>query len=143
VSRRLKIDFGEAVTNAVATANRLGTTNRWSRWQVVMSPHRSGTYEFSLQEIGDTWFSMNGKVLFASPGLHGPTISTATVSLVAGHRYTLSARWFRATATTVPKFGILDVTGSIAAAVAAARKAKVAVVFAGCDSTEGADHLSP
>ena len=138
----LSIDFGEAVTSAIATANRPGTTNRWSRWQVVMSPHRSGTYEFSLQQIGDTWFSMNGQVLFASPGLHGPTISTATVSLVAGHRYTLSARWFRATKTTVPKFGILDVTGEIAAAVAAARKAKVAVVFAGSDSTEGADQLS-
>ncbi len=138
----LKIDFAEGVTSANATANHPGNTDGWSRWRVVMAAPRSGLYEFSLQEVGDTWFSMNGKVLFASPGLHGPAISTVTVPLVSGRHYTFSARWFRATATTVPKFGIRDVTPEIAAAVAAARKAKVAIVFAGSFSTEGSDQLS-
>ncbi|MFI5035809.1 MAG: beta-glucosidase H [Acidimicrobiales bacterium] len=138
----LVLDFAHTVTSSVATAVTVGRGDGWSHWQVVLRVPRSGTYEFALQQIGDTWFTVDGKTLFASPGIHGPTNWAATLNLVAGHDYRLSAHWFAVNTKVVPKLGVSDVTGAIAAAVSAARKAKVAVVFAGSFSTEGADQLS-
>jgi len=138
----LALDFAHSVTPALATAAKVGTGDGWSHWRVVMRAPHTGTYEFALQQVGDTWFSVNGRTLFASPGVHGPTNWATTMHMVKGHRYTLSAHWFAITKKDVPKLGVSDVTGAIGAAVAAARRAKVAIVFAGSFSTEGADQLS-
>jgi len=53
--------------------------------------------------------------------------------------YTFGARWFAVAHHQPPKFSIIDVTSQIDAAVAAAKRSKVAIVFAGDQTTEGAD----
>jgi beta-glucosidase len=138
----LNLDFAHTVTAAVATATTVMKGDGWSRWQAVLRPPRTGTYEFALQQVGDTWFSVNGKTLIGSPGIHGAMSWAATLPLVAGHRYTLTVRWFSVTKKVVPKLGVADVTSQIVAAVKAAKKASVAVIFAGSFSTEGVDQPS-
>jgi beta-glucosidase len=138
----LALDFAHAVTAAVATASTVLKGDGWSHWRAVLRPPRTGTYEFALQQVGDTWFSVNGRTLIGSAGIHGPMNWAATMHLVAGRHYTLSTHWFAVNKKIVPKLGVADVTGQIAAAVAAAKRATVAIVFAGSFSTEGADQPS-
>lgn len=138
----LNLEFSHLVTRSVATATAVGHTDGWSHWRVTFRPPHTGTYEFALQQVGDTWFSVNGKTLMGSPGIHGPTNWATTIDLKGGHDYTLEARWFAVNRRVIPKLGVSDVTGAIASAVAAARHARVAIVFAGSFSTEGADQLS-
>jgi beta-glucosidase len=135
----LSIDSASNVSAAVATASHPGTGEGWSHWRAVLSARKTGTYEISVQQIGDTWLYLNGRQLLASPGLHARTTWATTVSLHAGHRYTFTAKWFSVVHRSPPQFGIVDVSPQIDAAVAAARQAKVAIVFAGDFSTEGAD----
>lgn len=92
-----------------------------------------------MRETGDTWLYLNHKVLVASMGLHAPADMTATVRLHKGRVYVFSATWFQAAHHALPKLGIVNVTPQINAAVAAARRAKVAIVFASDFNTEGAD----
>jgi beta-glucosidase len=61
---------------------------------------------------------------------------------VAGQSYTLLAQWFALGATTTSRFGIDYVQPQIDAAVAAAKKAHTAIVFASNILTEGADLTS-
>lgn len=138
----LAIERAHSVTAAVATASRVLGGDGWSRWHVTLRVHHSGTYEVALQEVGDTWLTLDGRPLISSAGIHGPTNWATTASLSAGRSYDLAARWFSVSHQTVPKLGISDVTGQIARAVAAAKRARVAVVFAGAFSTEGADQAS-
>jgi beta-glucosidase len=135
----LYIDSARNVSAAIATAARPGAGKGWSHWDVVLRAHETGLYEVSMQQIGDTWFYLNGQRLAASEGLHAPSLLTATVRLRAHRRYKFSARWFSVPHHGSPGFGIADDTPEIKAAVAIARKARVAIVFVGEYSTEGAD----
>jgi beta-glucosidase len=135
----LSIEAASNVTNEVITATKPGTGRGWSHWSAVFHAKTTGSYEIAVREIGDTWFSMNGHQILGSSGLHEPVTMSTVVQLQRGQRYRFSGTWFTVIHKGPPEFGIADVTPDIDAAVNAARHAKVAVVFAGKTSTEGAD----
>lgn len=138
----LSIEAAANVTNAVNTASEPKTGRGWSHWSAVFHAKATGEYEVAVKQVGDTWFSMNGRRILASSGLHEPTTMTHMVVLKKGHRYTFKGTWFTVKRNGPPEFGIRDVTTRIRAAVAAARAAKVAVVFVSQPSTEGADQTT-
>jgi len=138
----INIDLAPNVNPAVATATKPGTGAGWLKWQLETRANKTGTFEVSIQQLGDTWLYLNGRQIIASRGLHAPGDETATVALVAGHHYTFSARWFQIRNHPAPKFGIADVTPMIDAAVAAARRARTAIVFVGDTTSEGIDRAS-
>jgi beta-glucosidase len=127
------------VTNAVATATTPGTGKDWSSWSETITPRSSGIYRIGLHEVGDTWLTMNGAPVLSSSGLHTPTQVSTAVSLRAGIHYTFAIHWFAVDDYPAPAFGIADETAQFDAAVAAARRSSVAVVFTGELQTEGAD----
>ncbi len=135
----LSIEAASNVTNAVITASKPGTSRGWSHWSAVFHAKKTGLYEIAVRQIGDTWFSMNGRQILGSAGLHEPVTMSTVVQLRRGQRYQFSGTWFTVIHKGPPEFGIADVTPEINTAVNAARHAKVAVVFAGKTSTEGAD----
>jgi beta-glucosidase len=138
----LSIEAAANVSNAIITATKPGTGRGWSHWSAVFRPKASGEYEVAVKQVGDTWFSMDGQTILASSGLHEPITMTAMVKLKKGHRYTFQGTWFTVLRKGPPEFGLNNVTSRIRAAVAAARKAKVAIIFASQPSTEGADQTT-
>jgi beta-glucosidase len=135
----LHLAFAPNVTQAAETASSPGTGPGWSSWSAGLQVPVSGTYEFSLEQNGDTWLDLNGQTVIASPGLHGRSLWSTTVPLVAGHRYHLSVRWFAVAGQPMPQLGFADVSPEIAAATDAARHASVAVIFAAVSQSEGVD----
>jgi beta-glucosidase len=127
------------VTDAVATAATPGTGKYWSSWSETITPRSSGIYRIGLHEVGDTWLTMNGTPVLSSAGLHTPDLLSTAVSLRAGVHYTFAIRWFAVDGYPAPAFGIADETAQFDAAVAAARRSSVAVVFTGEIQREGAD----
>jgi beta-glucosidase len=127
------------VTDAAATATTPGTGKDWSSWSEAVTPRSSGIYRIGLHQVGDTWLTMNGAPVLSSPGLHTPTLLSTAVSLRAGIRYTFAIRWFAVDDRPAPAFGIADESEQFNAAVAAARRSSVAVIFTGELQTEGSD----
>ncbi len=127
------------VTDAVATATTPGTGTYWSSWSETITPHSSGIYRIGLHEVGDTWLTMNGAPVLTSAGLHTPNLLSTAVTLRAGAHYTFAIRWFAVDGYPAPAFGIADETAQFTAAVAAARRASVAIVYTGELQREGAD----
>jgi beta-glucosidase len=138
----LSIEAAANVTNTVNTASEPSTGRGWSHWTAVFRAKATGEYEVAVDQVGDTWFSMNGRRILASSGLHEPITMTDVVKLKKGHHYTFKGTWFTVKKSGPPEFGLSDITSRIQAAVAAARAAKVAVIFASQPSTEGADQTS-
>jgi beta-glucosidase len=138
----LSIEAAANVTNTVNTASEPATGRGWSHWTAVFRAKATGEYEVAVKQVGDTWFSMNGRRILASSGLHEPITMTDMVKLKKGHRYTFKGTWFTVLRNGPPEFGLSDVTSRIHAAVVAARAAKVAIVFASQPSTEGADQTT-
>ncbi|MGA2836956.1 MAG: glycoside hydrolase family 3 C-terminal domain-containing protein [Acidimicrobiales bacterium] len=127
------------VTPAAATAVAPGTGSSWSSWSETITPRTGGIYRIGLQQVGDTWLTMNGAPVLSSPGLHTLTLLSAAVTLRAGEHYRFTIRWFAVDDRPSPAFGITDETGEFDAAVAAARRSSVAVVFTGEYQTEASD----
>jgi beta-glucosidase len=138
----LQIEAASNVTNAIITAAAPGTGRGWSQWHARVRVKRSGTYEISMQQVGDTWLYEHGRAILASPGIHAPAVMTTAVHLVAQKTYRFAARWFSVIREPPPALGIRDVTPEIRAAVVVARKAEVAIVFASAPSGEGVDQAS-
>jgi beta-glucosidase len=138
----LSIEAAANVTNAVNTASEPATGRGWSHWSAVFRARSTGEYEVAVTQVGDTWFSMNGRRILASSGLHEPTTMTDVVKLEKGRRCTFKGTWFTVKKNGPPEFGLSNVTARIQAAVTAARAAKVAVVFVSQPSTEGADQTT-
>jgi len=141
-----KADIGilgkPGVTPEIATAGRPGRGGEWSSWHATVSPTRTGLYEISVEQNGDTWAYLGGRPLLSFPGLHGRSSWSTSVHLVAGHRYRLAVRWFAIDGAHNPRIGWQDVTPLIHAAAVAARRSRVAVVFVNDYSGEGADRPS-
>ena len=133
------IDTAKAVTAKVLTASAPGTGEGWSSWDVTFRAHATGTYVIGIEDVGDTWVYLNGATILADRGIHGPYPQSTSVQLLAGRTYTVQARWFAASVGVTPRFGIDFVQPLINSAVAAAKSARVAVVFASNLLTEGAD----
>ena len=142
INADLHIEAASNVTNAVITASAPGTGRGWSHWRAGLKVKKTGTYEISVQQIGDTWLTLDGRTILSSPGLHAPSDMTTVVKLRAGTTYTFKARWFSVVRQGPPELGVLDVTGQLRAAAAVARRAKIAIVFASEPSGEGADQTS-
>jgi len=127
------------ITPQVATATRPGSGPGWNHEFLHLQTMRGGLYQMAVQQYGDTWVSLNGVNILASRGLHDRNVISTTITLLAHRRYGLSVRWFNIRDHQPPKFGVLDVSPRIARAVKAARRARVAIVFASDYSAEGAD----
>ncbi len=135
----ISVALSRNVTEAVATASAPGTGKFWDSWSETVTPRSSGIYRVGLNELGDTWLTMNGAPVLSSAGLHTPTLLSAAVSLTAGKHYTFAIRWFAVDGYPAPAFGITNETGMFNAAVEAARRSSVAVIFTGELQQEGAD----
>lgn len=133
------IDSNPNITPAVATASKPGKGEGWSSWTMQVRAQTTGTFEVSVQQCGDAWFYLNHQPLLSSAGIHSCNDMATTIHLTRGQLYRFDARWFSLTGVAPPKFGILDVTSMIHRAVAAARKAQVAVVFVGDYNSESLD----
>ncbi len=135
----LSIEAASNVTNAIITATKPGSGRGWSHWSAVFHAKKTGTYEVAVRSVGDAWFDVNGHEILGSSGLHEPVTVTTVVQLRRGHRYRFTGTWFSVIHKGPPEFAIRDVTPAITAAANAARTSRVAIVFAGKTSTEGAD----
>jgi len=138
----LEVLRAPAVTRSAATANSPRNGKNWSTWSAVLTPPRSGLYTLSLTQRGDTWLYLDGHLVMSSAGLHGPAPWSATVALVAGHHYSVQLTWFVTNSDAEPRLGWAYQSTAIAAAVRAARAARVAVVFANDFTSEGVDRPS-
>lgn len=130
------------VTNAVATADRPGDGPGWSHWRTTLHVRTTGTYVITVRQIGDTWLYLDGAPIITSPGLHVPINSSVAVKLRGHQDYRISATWFSILRHSPPKFAVANVTTLLHHAANVARRAKVAIVFVGAPSTEGADRTS-
>jgi len=135
----LPVVESQNVTPAAATATTPGTGKDWSSWSETITPRSTGIYRIGLHEVGDTWLTMNGAPVLSSPGLHTPTLLSTAVPLRAGVHYTFAIHWFAVDDYPAPAFGIADETAQFDAAVTAARRTPVAVVFTGELQREGSD----
>ena len=133
------IDNNPNITPAVATAVTWGRGEGWSSWRMAVRAKASGTYEVSVQQCGDAWFFLNHRPILSSSGIHSCNQMSTTVQLIAGRNYLFDAHWFSVTGVAPPRFGIFNVTPDISKAVAAARRARVAVVFVGDYNSESLD----
>ena len=130
------------VTNAVATAARPGNGKGWSHWRTDLHVRTTGMYDITVRQIGDTWFYLNGVPIITSPGLHVPVNTSVAVRLTGHQDYRLTATWFSVLRHSPPKFAVANVSTFLHDAATTARRAKVAIVFVGAPSTEGADRTS-
>ena len=121
-------------------------------WSGTLTPPRSGLYTFSLQGVGAATLTLDGVAAVSDPLSHG--LGTVVPDRVAdrGPPYRLELSWEpidnptpSGEATVVPSsltLGWSYDSARIAAAVAAARRAQIAVVFAGSFSSEAFDRPS-
>lgn len=135
----IAIEMDPSVTAAIATATEPGIGHGWDKWSLVVRAKSTGTYEITFQQYGDTWLYLDKKPFISSAGLHAPAVLSATTKFVSGQNYTFTAHWFQIKNHAAPTFSLVDVTPLINKAVQAARKAKVAIVFAGNFDSEGVD----
>ncbi len=113
--------------------------NTWRAW---FTPPKTGLYAFSLNDHGDTWFSIDGKRAIDNVGLHGMGTWQIARQLRAGRRYRLEIYWFPAKHAITPTLGMAYETPMIDQAVRVARHAKAAVVFVTDYTSEAFDRPS-
>ncbi|MHB8497501.1 MAG: glycoside hydrolase family 3 C-terminal domain-containing protein [Acidimicrobiales bacterium] len=129
-----------------------GWSNVFATWSGTLTPPRSGLYTLSLQGSGAATLTLDGRPAVADTLNHAFGRWSQTVRLTAGHHYVVRLDW-NPMSTLTPAgetrvdtssltLGWQYVGGRIASAVAAARKAKVAVVFAGDFTSEAFDRPS-
>jgi beta-glucosidase len=135
----LKIIRSKGVTEAIATADSPRSTgSAWTTWKATIVPPKTGLYELSLGENGDTWLSIDGRDVMAFRGLHGRVTWTTTVYFVGGRRYNFELDWFR-TNLSNPRLGWDYVTPLIEKAALDAKHAHTAIVFVSDFNSEGFD----
>jgi beta-glucosidase len=130
------------LTAMVGTGSFRADQSLLSRARAVITPTQSGPYVFSLTSNGNAWLSVGGRSLVSSPGVHARSSWSSMTSLQAGHRYPVDIAWYAGQGTGVPIVGMRPAISQMALAVEAARRAKVAVVFANDVSMEGTDRAS-
>ncbi len=140
--RDLHIDLAKNITKAAGTGHPSGHRAGVVPWNAVLRVKRSGFYEISAEQDGDTWLSVDGKAVVSSPGVHGRSRWATTVKLTAGKNYPLLLQWYAIDGEPTPQIGLQYVTPEINAAVRAARHATVPIVFVGAIDSEGVDRPS-
>jgi beta-glucosidase len=106
-------------------------------WAATLVVPRTGLYTFSLSCNGDATLYLDGRPLLHDAGLHAYDTWSVSVPLRARKHIRLRLRWVET--AKPPRLGLADVTPSIEAAAAAARRADVALVFAADYNSEGVD----
>ena len=129
-----------------------GWTNMTAVWTGTLTPPRSGLYVLSLQGSGGASLTLDGVPAVSDPLRHVNGRWSQAVQLTGGHHYQVRLHWqpfdnFTPAGVASLTPGILTlgfkyVTPDITAAVDAARKAKVAVVFVGDFNSEAYDRPS-
>ena len=119
----------------------------WSaRWTATLTPATSGLYRFSLTGAGSaTRVLINGRPAATMPYSDLGTITQGTAELTAGRPVTVTVEYSSADALTGASLHLgyaAPDPALLAQAVAAARHAQVAVVFADDYTTEGNDRTS-
>ena len=121
-------------------------------WTGTLTPPRSGLYTFSLQGTGGASLTLDGETAVSDTLNHARGRWSQTVSLVGGHPYRVALEWAPIAKSTpsgessltpsTMTLGFGYVSDQISAAVAAARRASVAVVFAADYNSEAFDRPS-
>jgi beta-glucosidase len=138
------------------TRSRIVLPAGWSdvtaTWSGTLTPPRTGLYTVSLQGSGGTSLTLDGATAVSDTLSHARGRWSRTVPLVGGHPYQVRLDWEpldkltpSGESSVTPgslTLGWQYVSGRIASAVEAARKATVAVVFAGDFSSEAFDRPS-
>jgi beta-glucosidase len=129
-----------------------GWSNVDVAWTGTLTPPRTGLYTLSLQGSGAATLTLDGKTAVSDPLSHARGRWSQTVELTGGHPYQVLMTWKpfdnltpsgESTVTTgTMTLGWQYVSDQINAAVVAARKASVAVVFAGDFNSEAFDRPS-
>jgi beta-glucosidase len=129
-----------------------GWSDASATWTGTLTPPRSGLYTLSLQGSGAATLSLDGKTAVADTLSHARGRWSQTVPLTAGHPYQLRLDWepldnlTPSGESSLPPgtltLGWQYVSDQITAAAEAARKASVAVVFAGDFNSEAFDRPS-
>jgi beta-glucosidase len=135
----IALEKDPSVTAAIATATEPSKGPGWDKWSLVIRAKTTGTYEIMFQQFGDTWLYLDKKPFISSAGLHARADLSATAQFIAGHKYTFSAQWFQIKNHSAPTLSLVNVTPLINKAVQAARRAKLAIIFAGNLDSEGVD----
>lgn len=136
------VDTARDVIVAGRVASSPGHGASWWLWKAVIRVPRSGVYEFSLQQGGETWLAVDGRTLLAAAGLNARPSWSTTLELHADRPYTLVVGWFSVDGHPMPQLGFEDVSPFIARAVRIAHASKVALVFVGEQQSEGVDRPS-
>jgi len=135
----IRIALRSNASPEVATASHpLSNNPNWMNWEATIVPPKTGLYDISLTNDGDSWLSINNKPVLSFSGLHNHSTWDTAMNLTAGHRYQFKLQWFQ-TGSLRPLLGWENMSPVINKAVAAARKAKTAIVFANDYNSEGLD----
>jgi beta-glucosidase len=129
-----------------------GWSDASATWTGTLTPPRSGLYTLSLQGSGAAALTLDGKTAVSDTLSHARGRWSQTVELTGGHPYQLQLEWVPfddltpSGESSLPPgtltLGWQYVSDQISAAAAAARKASVAVVFAGDFNSEAFDRPS-
>ena len=139
-----------------ATRSHIVLPAGWSdvlaTWTGSLTPPQSGLYTFSLQGTGGASMTLDGQAAVSDTLDHARGRWSETVSLVGGHPYRIRLDWSPIAQSTpsgesslTPSsmtLGFSYVSDQISSAVAAARRASVAVVFAADYNSEAFDRPS-
>ncbi len=147
--RSRREEFSPTRTRVVLPA---GWRNVHVAWTGTLTPPRTGLYTLSLQGSGAATLLLDGKPVVSDPLSHVLGRWSQAVELTGGHPYQVDMGWQpfdNLTPSGESKVVEGDMTlgwsydsAQIAAAAQAARKASVAVVFAGSFSSEAFDRPS-
>ncbi len=147
---------GQPVSRPNITRSRIvlpaGWTDVKAAWNGTLTPPKTGLYTFSLQGSGGASLLLDGVPAVSDMLSHAHGRWSQTVTLTGGRAYRMQVNWEPFDALTpsgestvtpgVLTLGWKYVSDPIADAVAAARRADVAVVFAGDFNAESFDRPS-
>ncbi len=134
----------------------LPANNGWSAiWTGTLTPRKSGLHDFTIQGGGSGRLYLDGVLAARFDRVDFGTVAHATARLTAGKPVKLRIEYTPRESAPIPAFPLLGTTlgvvmkfgwqepdDRIAEAVAAAKRADVAVVFAADRHGEGADRSS-
>ena len=113
-----------------------------ARWRGMLVPPRSGAYRFSLSGGGEIRLRIAGRPVAYTPKQNFRLVTHGTVTLTAGRAVPIELDYSTAPTLSPPELRLgwqVPDPALLAKAVAAARRADVAVVFAADHVSEGAD----
>jgi beta-glucosidase len=125
---------------AVSPGPGVSAENWSAKWTGTLTAPATGSYTFSLASDDGSAMYLDGTQVVDNGGDHSVQTRQGTISLVAGHKYSLEVDYFNNTQGDQVHLGWSVPGGDqYGGAVAAAKNADVAVVFANDVESEGVD----